>query len=190
MKSSKLTLIALVLTLATAGIAEAQSRISSTANMLISGRLATQYNSKRAELVPGATNTMTVPPAVIRGGSNNAYVQMARASAQRYGIPESIFLRLVQAESAFNPRARSHVGAMGLAQLMPGTARMLGVSNPWDPQQNLNGGAKYLAMQYNTFRDWRLALAAYNAGPQNVIKYGGVPPFRETQNYVVKILGR
>lgn len=116
------------------------------------------------------------------------YVAMARAAAMRHGIPSDLFLRLVTRESNWNPKARSHKGATGLAQLMPGTARILGV-NPHDPQENLDGGARYLSEQYRKFRDWRLALAAYNAGPQAVERHGGVPPYRETQAYVAAILG-
>ena len=104
-------------------------------------------------------------------------------------MPEDLFLRLVQQESGWNPKARSHKGALGLAQLMPATARTLRV-DPRDPAQNLDGGARYLAAQYRQFGSWRLALAAYNAGPQAVTKYGGVPPYKETQGYVRAILGR
>ncbi|MEM1129673.1 MAG: lytic transglycosylase domain-containing protein [Pseudomonadota bacterium] len=116
------------------------------------------------------------------------YLPVAQQAARRHGIPESLFLRLVQQESAWNPTARSHKGAIGLAQLMPGTARVLGV-NPHDPHQNLDGGARYLRQQYEAFGSWRLALAAYNAGPGAVEKHNGVPPYRETRNYVRKILG-
>ena len=116
------------------------------------------------------------------------YAPMAEAAARRYGVPVDLFKRLVQAESAWNPRAVSPKGAIGLAQLMPATARLLGV-NPRDPEQNLDGGARYLSWQYKEFRSWRLALAAYNAGPHNVKKYGGIPPFKETRNYVRKIMG-
>lgn len=123
-----------------------------------------------------------------RGRYRGVYAGMAREAARRYGIPEDLFLRLVQQESNWDPRARSHKGAIGLAQLMPFTARSLGV-DPHDPVQNLNGGARYLAEQYRKFGSWRLALAAYNAGPGAVQKYGGVPPFRETRNYVRKIWG-
>lgn len=117
------------------------------------------------------------------------YVAMARAAASRHGIPHDIFMRLVTQESNWNAAARSHKGAMGLAQLMPGTARSLGV-DPTDPRQNLDGGARYLARQYAKFRSWRLALAAYNAGPQAVERHNGVPPYKETQNYVRVILGQ
>lgn len=83
-------------------------------------------------------------------------------------------------------RAVSPKGAIGLAQLMPATARMLGV-DPWDPVQNLEGGARYLAAQYRRFGSWRLALAAYNAGPAAVARHGGVPPYRETRAYIAHV---
>lgn len=122
------------------------------------------------------------------GKYRGQYLNMAREAARRHGIPEDLFLRLVQQESGWNPRARSHKGAMGLAQLMPATARYLRV-DPNDPRDNLEGGARYLAEQYRTFGSWRLALAAYNAGPEAVKKHNGVPPYRETRNYVRIILG-
>jgi len=134
-----------------------------------------------AELTPGATPGYT-------GKYRGPYLDMARSAARRHGIPESLFLRLVQQESGWRPRAKSHKGALGLAQLMPGTARVLRV-NPHDPYENLEGGARYLRQQYDTFRSWRLALAAYNAGPQAVEKYNGVPPYAETRNYVRVIFG-
>jgi len=112
----------------------------------------------------------------------------SRAAAQQHQIPEDLFLRLVQQESGWNANARSHKGALGLAQLMPGTARDLGV-NPLDVRQNLEGGARYLRTQYDKFGDWRLALAAYNAGPGAVERFNGIPPYNETQNYVRIIFG-
>lgn len=123
-----------------------------------------------------------------RGKYNGEFAQMARVAARAEGIPEDLFLRLIMQESRFNPKAKSHKGAIGLAQLMPGTAKQLGV-DPHIPQQNLAGGARYLKQQYVKFGTWRLALAAYNAGPGAVLKHGGVPPFRETRNYVKKIWG-
>ncbi|MBD0866481.1 MAG: lytic transglycosylase domain-containing protein [Rhodobacteraceae bacterium] len=122
------------------------------------------------------------------GEYHGKYLDMAKAAARKYGIPEELFARLVQQESNWNPRAKSHKGAMGLAQLMPATAKALGV-DPWNPRENLEGGARYLVRQYKEFGSWRLALAAYNAGPSAVKKHGGVPPYRETRNYVRVIWG-
>ena len=104
------------------------------------------------------------------------------------GVPVKLFDALVSQESRYRPFARSHVGAMGLSQLMPSTARGLGVSDPWDVRQNLSGGAQYLRQQLDRFGSWELALAAYNAGPGRVQQYNGIPPFRETRNYVAKIM--
>jgi hypothetical protein len=123
-----------------------------------------------------------------KGKYKGPYLDMARSAAKRHGIPETMFLKLVQQESGFNAKAVSHKGALGLAQLMPATAATLGV-DPHDPYENLDGGARYLAEQYRAFGSWRLALAAYNAGPHAVKKYGDVPPYKETQNYVAVILG-
>lgn len=122
------------------------------------------------------------------GRYKGQYLSMAKAAALRHGVPADLFLRLVQQESGWNPRAQSHKGAVGLAQLMPETAARLGV-DPHDPYQNLDGGARYLARQYRSFGSWRLALAAYNAGPKAVEKYGDVPPYSETRDYVKVIWG-
>ncbi|MDX1781934.1 MAG: lytic transglycosylase domain-containing protein [Thalassovita sp.] len=122
------------------------------------------------------------------GGYDGPYLDMARSAAARHGVPEDLFLRLVQQESGFNARAISPKGALGLAQLMPQTARNLGV-DPHDPYENLDGGARYLAQQYRRFGTWRLARAAYTAGPEAVEKHGGVPPYRETRDYVKVIWG-
>ena len=98
-----------------------------------------------------------------------------------------VFVELVRAESAFDPRALSPKGAQGLGQLMPATARELGVRDPWNPEENLDGAARYFAAQLERFGDVRHALAAYNAGPHRVVQHGGIPPFRETRAYVAKI---
>ena len=115
--------------------------------------------------------------------------QIARQKARDFGVNEDIFLRLIQKESTWNPKAKSEAGAQGLGQLMPDTAKEVGVSNPYDPVQSLTGSARYLAQQLKRFGNYEKALAAYNAGPGNVEHYGGIPPFAETQNYVKTILG-
>ncbi|MBB1490877.1 transglycosylase SLT domain-containing protein [Paracoccus sp. MC1854] len=164
---------------------------------LMDSRLAAQYQrSQRLRPDAGKERTVTVisldgsAGSIPRytGNQRSQYLPHARAAARKHGIPEDLFLRLVQQESGWNAGARSHKGATGLAQLMPATAAKLGV-NPNDPVQNLDGGARYLRMMYNTFGDWRLALAAYNAGPGAVTKHKGIPPYRETRNYVRIIAG-
>lgn len=167
---------------------KSQRSLFSAHTRVLDSRAASQYANSSRLKPPTIHAPGSDTPLIYSGKYRGEFLQMAKAAARKHGIPEDLFARLVQQESAWNPRAKSHKGAMGLAQLMPGTARMLRV-DPWDPKQNLEGGARYLAEQYRTFGSWRLALAAYNAGPQAVRKHGGVPPFRETKNYVRKIWG-
>ena len=125
-----------------------------------------------------------------RSANRNAYDHLIRAAAARHGINPALIKAIIHTESAFNPGARSPVGAMGLMQLMPGTARDMGVGNAWDPAQNIEGGTKYLAWLMRQFNNLDHVIASYNAGLGNVRKYGGIPPFRETQNYVRSVNSR
>ncbi|KPP88871.1 MAG: putative soluble lytic transglycosylase [Rhodobacteraceae bacterium HLUCCA08] len=157
---------------------------------VLDGRAAQQYaNSVRLQPPQVEVPSAADEGPAYSGGYRGPFLDLARSAARRHDVPEDLFLRLVQQESAWNARALSHAGAQGLAQLMPGTARFLGVRDAWDPAQNLDGGARYLRMQYEEFGSWRLALAAYNAGPEAVRRHGGVPPYTETRNYVRIIWG-
>lgn len=112
-----------------------------------------------------------------------------KRAAETHNVPEKLISSVIKQESNFNPSARSSAGASGLMQLMPGTAKYLGVVNIFDPEQNVMGGAKYLRQMLDQFNDdTEIALAAYNAGPGAVKKHGGIPPYKETQNYVQKVL--
>ena len=123
--------------------------------------------------------------------NKNAFDQLIRQAAQHHGVSEGLVKAIMHTESGFNINARSPVGAQGLMQLMPATARRFNVSNAYDPQQNIFGGVKYLSWLLKRFNgDTRLAIAAYNAGEGNVDKYGGIPPFRETQDYVRRVTSR
>lgn len=153
---------------------------------VLDGRAAEQY-SNSVSLQPERFGLEAATPRY-SGSYAGEWRPVAEAMARKHGIPTDLFLRLVQQESGWNPTARSHAGAYGLAQLMPDTARLLRVDIA-DPRENLEGGARYLRMMYNKFGNWRLALAAYNAGPLAVEKYDGVPPYKETMNYVKVIYG-
>ena len=129
------------------------------------------------------TQTASTGPSELPAGT--PYGAEITAAAKANGVDPALLAGLVKQESGFNPRAGSGAGAKGLTQLMPGTAAGLGVTDILDPAQNLNGGAKYLKQQLDAFGgDVTKALAAYNAGPGAVQRFGGVPPYSETQNYV------
>ena len=159
-----------------------------TQTRVLDGRAAVQYSNSSRLLPPSLNIPGREGIPGFAGRYSGEWLAVARAAARRYNVPEDLYLRLVQQESGWNPRAVSHKGATGLAQLMPATARRLGVDID-NPHQNLEGGARYLRMMYDRFGSWRLALAAYNAGPEAVEQHGGVPPYSETRNYVRTILG-
>jgi len=126
---------------------------------------------------------------LIESHTTTQYNDLIQSAAEKYGVDSSLIKSIIKAESDFNPSITSHAGAQGLMQLMPDTAKQLGVKDSFDPEQNIEGGTKFIAYLLDYYEgNKELALAAYNAGPGNVKKYGGIPPFNETQDYVKKVI--
>ncbi len=178
--------------LSLSGSSKSRNAIFGSQAELLDGRLSKQYSGSE-RLTPNAKKKKAASAADdvaprYSGSYRGEYIEVAKAAAAKHGVPEDMFLRLVQQESGWNPTAVSSKGATGLAQLMPATAIRLGVDID-NPSENLDGGARYLRMMYDKFGTWRLALAAYNAGPGAVEEHDGIPPYDETQNYVLAILG-
>ncbi|MCL4846485.1 MAG: lytic transglycosylase domain-containing protein [Acidobacteria bacterium] len=142
--------------------------------------------------VPGTASIVTTQPPAPTGRSAAAYDDLIETHALAQRVRPELVRAVIQVESAFNPFARSHKGAMGLMQLMPGTARELGVANPYDAADNIRGGVTYLRTLIDRFEgNEELALAAYNAGPGAVERYGlRIPPYRETRDYVRRVRTR
>ncbi len=149
-----------------------------------------------AATTPAVTSTTSaqpvqrVPSRVAVGTSVDGvpYADLFQRAGARHGVDPALLAAVAKAESGFDPTAVSHAGAQGLMQLMPGTAAGLGVTNSFDPEQAVDGAARLLAGHLDTYGSVELALAAYNAGPGAVNRYGGIPPYDETQRYVPKVL--
>lgn len=137
----------------------------------------TRVSTRHRESVPAE------PPADVR-----RFDPLIVQHSEAQGVPPALVKAVIRAESAFDPHAVSAKGAMGLMQLMPGTADMLGVAEPFQPEANIEGGTRYLRELHDRYGSWTFTLAAYNAGPTAVDRYRGVPPFDETRNYVRRVL--
>ncbi|WP_431029249.1 lytic transglycosylase domain-containing protein [Lysinibacillus sp. LZ02] len=166
-------------------VSESSAEQKNVANYLQSLIYEGQLNVPQSVLEALSVST----PTTSVGASHTNYKEVIEAAAAKYNIPTKLIESVIKQESGFKPNAISSAGAIGLMQLMPSTAKFLGVTDATDPTQNIMGGTKYLRQMLDKFNgDISLALAAYNAGPGNVSKYNGIPPFKETQNYVKKIL--
>jgi soluble lytic murein transglycosylase-like protein len=180
-----------VLCLATALPAEAQIYTwrDASGHLVLSNRPRGEAGHVSTYAAPGAPvlRTSSKPP---RAAGPTRFDDLIRQHASLHGVSPELVKAVIQAESNFNPYAISPKGAMGLMQLMPATARSLGVADPFHPEENIRGGVSYLAGLLARYdQDVELALAAYNAGPGAVERYGAVPPYRETRDYVKKITG-
>jgi hypothetical protein len=151
-------------------------------------RLVVRVDRRTGRLIRASAQPSAPPASTAR--ANAAVAPLVAGAARRHGVDPLLVDSVIQVESAYNPYALSPKGAQGLMQLMPATARMLGVNNSFDPRQNIEAGVRYLKQLKTLYGDDRLALAAYNAGPGAVAKYGRVPPYSETRYYVDEVTRR
>jgi len=179
-------------------VAEAVARVSQIEALIASAgagspspsvATSTSFDQQLAQATTAQAATSTTTSTADAGSGSVPYEDLINSAASKYGIDPAVLKGLIKQESGFNPNAGSSAGAQGLTQLMPGTASAMGVTDLHDPAQSIDGGAHYLKMQLDRFGgDYSKALAAYNAGPGAVQRYGGVPPYSETQNYVKNVL--
>lgn len=148
------------------------------------------------QYLDGQDTVVALPPVVSRKSQTTGeesvqgkFAAIIQEAARKYNVDPNLIRAVIRAESNFNPKATSSAGAMGLMQLMPATADSLGVTDPYDPKENIFGGTKFLSRLLQKYKhDVSLALAAYNAGPGAVDRYGGIPPYTQTQVYVQKVM--
>jgi soluble lytic murein transglycosylase-like protein len=187
--NSGLLVLAIIFGLASPAAAQIFSWRDADGKLVLSDRPRADQGAVNTYEVSGAASVRATKP-LARSLKSAQYDASINEHSRRMGVSADLVRAVIQVESAFNPTAVSNKGAMGLMQLMPATALELGVSNPFEPDQNIRGGVAYLKRLLDRYNQKvELALAAYNAGMGNVEKYGDVPPFKETQNYVKKITG-
>jgi soluble lytic murein transglycosylase-like protein len=177
---------------AVARISQIQQLLGEASGMQPAAATTTAATSFQSQLqqATSANASSAVAGAASGADVGGQFSDLINGAAQKYGVDPALLKGLIRQESNFNPNAKSPAGAAGLCQLMPGTAAALGCTNPLDPAQAIDAGAKYLGQQLKAFGgDPQKALAAYNAGPGAVQRFGGVPPYAETQNYVRAVMG-
>lgn len=155
-----------------------ENDITSSLWLMLFNLILEKLNQKQV----GSAGGVRRNPTSVSGAGD--FEELIQTASRRYELDPGLLKAVIHQESGFNPNVVSSAGAMGLMQLMPGTAQGLGVTDPFDPGQNIDGGARYLRTQLDRFGSLPLALAAYNAGPGAVNKYQGVPPYAETQQYI------